>query len=307
MSGRDIESIRGPMQGIGKKIFSSWVVAGCEVPKISGGIMISRVFIAICIMLSVTAQSIIASPAMPWIPLLLLDTTSDPSGIVSDDFTSVSLDTSLWKFVDPVGDGSVIMNGTQAQIVVPSRTDHDVWTSGNLARRIMQPASGEDFEIKVKFESGLIDPFQLQGIIVEESSGNYLRFDFCADGPSTRLYAASFTNDSPIVKMNSTILSLSAEPFYMRITREGDQWTQSYSEDGTCWTAHITFSHVLYVSSAGVFAGNASLCPAHTTVEECFLNMASPFDPEDGIGTGEGPLIDIWYRTEQLFGINGIP
>ena len=213
-------------------------------------------------------------------------TTSDPSGIVSEDFSATTLNTGLWTLADPAGDATVSMSGTQALLSVPSGTSHDVWTSGNFAPRIMQPAGDTDFEIEVKFESGVGEPYQLQGLLVEASPGNFLRFDFYSDGSSTRLFAASFTNGSPSVKKNSSILPSSVVPLYMRVTREGDQWTQSYSEDGITWTTHTSFSFGMAVASVGVFAGNAGASPAHTAVVDYFFNTASPIVPEDGDGTG---------------------
>ena len=213
-------------------------------------------------------------------------TASDSFGIVSDDFSGTLLDTGLWTVVDPQGDGAVSMTGTQVLLSVPAGTSHDVWSSGNDALRIMQPAGDTDFEIEVKFESAVSAKYQLQGLLVEQSPGNYLRFDFYSDGSSTQLFAASFTNDSPSVKKNSRLFAAGVEPLYMRVGRVGDQWTQSYSQDGVNWTTHTSFSFALSVSSVGVFAGNAGASPAHTAVVDYFFNTASPIDPEDGGGTG---------------------
>ncbi len=58
----------------------------------------------------------------------------------------------------------------------------------------MQTASDTDFETEVKFESGVSEKYQLQGLLVEESAGTFLRFDFYSDGNSTRIFAASFTD-----------------------------------------------------------------------------------------------------------------
>ena len=57
-----------------------------------------------------------------------------PSGPTSDDFHSMSLNTSLWTVVNPVGDGSVSLNGLDAVLSVPAGTPHDLWTSGNQTR-----------------------------------------------------------------------------------------------------------------------------------------------------------------------------
>jgi regulation of enolase protein 1 (concanavalin A-like superfamily) len=214
---------------------------------------------------------------------VVFSTTIDPSGIESDDFNATVLDGGLWQLVDPVGDGQAVMTGNQLELSVPAGTSHDVWRSGNFAARVMQAAADEDFEIEVKFESAVSEKYQLQGLLVEEDAGNYLRFDFYSDGKSTRLFAASFSGGSPSVKKNVSIGSVGA-PLYMRVTRQGDQWTQLYSLDGVNWLTGAEFSRSLVVAAVGVFAGNAgSSAPAHTAVVDYFFNTASPIIPEDGI------------------------
>ena len=98
--------------------------------------------------------------------------------VISDDFYSSTFNESTWTFIDPLGDATLIMTGTQASITVPAGTSHDVWTSGNNAPRIMQSVSNMDFEIEVKFESQLTSEYQMQGVIVQQDDSNYLRFDF---------------------------------------------------------------------------------------------------------------------------------
>ena len=61
------------------------------------------------------------------------------SALTSDDFNACAVDGSVWTFVDPVGDGSVSVNGTQLELSVPAGIAHDVWSGGNMAPRLMQP------------------------------------------------------------------------------------------------------------------------------------------------------------------------
>ena len=94
------------------------------------------------------------------------------SDIVSDDFSSATLNGGLWAGFDPIGDGTIQVTGSQVELTVPQGTLHDVWTNGNDSVRIMQPASNTDFEVDVKFESSVTEKFQLQGIIVEQDAAN---------------------------------------------------------------------------------------------------------------------------------------
>ena len=82
--------------------------------------------------------------------------SSGSSGIVSDDFNAPLL-AGMWTFQNPVGDGGYELVGagtSDARLLlnVPAGTDHDVWTAGNRAVRVMQPAANDDFGIEVKFE-----------------------------------------------------------------------------------------------------------------------------------------------------------
>ncbi len=184
-------------------------------------------------------------------------------GAGSDEFSSPSLDTGLWTFVNPRGDASVSVSNGQLRIAVPGGTDHDVWKSGNFAPRVMQSMSNGDFEIEVKFNSRPSGQYALNGVLVDAGGGNYLRFDFySSSSTSVKVFAAAFTNNSPSVKLNRSVSS--AAPVYMRIARAGDRWTQSYSYDGQSWTTGAVFTHSLAVSTVGVFAGNAGTNPAYT-------------------------------------------
>jgi chitodextrinase len=194
--------------------------------------------------------------------------TSPPSGIVSDNFDG-ALDTTVWAFNDPVGDSSVTTTGTQLAISVPAGTSHDLWRNANDAPRVVQSVADADFEVTVKFDSAVTQKYQLQGIVVEQDNGNLLRFDFYSDGRDTRLFAASFSNGSPNARANFAIAG--GVPLYMRIKREGDLWTQSYSFDGINWLDGASFTYALNVTTAGVFAGNAGGSPpAHTALVDYF-------------------------------------
>jgi regulation of enolase protein 1 (concanavalin A-like superfamily) len=203
-------------------------------------------------------------------------TTADPPGIESDDFNSDTLDTSLWTFIDPLGDGTVTMGSGTVNISVPSGTDHEVWHD-ILAPHIVQAVSDEDFEIEVKMESSLDLRYQEQGIVIKQDDGNHMRFEFYGDESSTNILAASFQSHSPWIRLDSTIDSIGVAPLYMRVRREGDLWTQTYSTDGTTWLDGASFTHQIEVSGVGLYAGNYAGdggAPAHTASFDYFYDPA---------------------------------
>src|SRR3954447_24455478 len=65
------------------------------------------------------------------IPLFLPISELSAQAPVSDDFNSTTLNTSVWTFVNPVGNGSYSLNGGKLRLSVPAGSVHDVWTTGD--------------------------------------------------------------------------------------------------------------------------------------------------------------------------------
>ena len=155
----------------------------------------------------------------------------------------------------------------------------------------MQPANDTDFEVEVKFDSQVQQRYQDQGIIIEESSSNWMRVDIFSDGTNTRIFAAVIVDGSPSVKINKTITP--GAPIYLNVLRSGDNFSVSYSYNGVDWTVAGAFTHVLSVNAVGPYAGNhynGATSPAHTAVIDYFFNMQSPIEPEDGAA---GPVLNV--------------
>jgi hypothetical protein len=151
----------------------------------------------------------------------------------------------------------------------------------------MQAVGDTDFEAEVKFLSAVTQAHQMQGLIVEQDAENFLRFDVYAGGGGVQVFAASFVNGSPTILVNAAISA--AAHYYLRVKREGSQWTYSYSADGTSWTVGASFPRSMSVNQVGVFGGNGvgSASPGFTAVVDYLFNTASPIVPEDG---GQGAI-----------------
>lgn len=210
---------------------------------------------------------------------------TNASSPVSDDFNACALNTGLWTFVNPVGDGTYQMTGTQLRLNVPANVSHNIWLEGNRSVRVMQPTQNDDFEIIAKFESVVTARYQMQGILVEQDSQNFLRFEVYHDGSSAQLYAARFQNGSPRAVIFG--VPLPNTPPYLRVTRVGSQWSFSYSNNGTDWISGGSFVFDMNVARSGIYGANHGTpptrpAPAHTAVVDYFFNSASPIVPEDG-------------------------
>ena len=221
-------------------------------------------------------------------------TGADPSGIVSDDFNSPTLDTALWQFVDPLTDATLTMTGAGTpdawvNMSVPAGVEHQIYTGGIQAAHLLQTANNTDFEVEAKFESPVTLQYHEQGIVVKEDAANYLRLEFFSTTTATVLYARGFTSSTSPTFLNATIGSAGDMPLYMKVNRQGDQWTLSYSFDGQNWTVLTPFSHTMVVTAIGPYSGNGvgATSPEHTASVDYFFNTASPIDPEDTPG---GPL-----------------
>jgi uncharacterized repeat protein (TIGR02543 family) len=215
------------------------------------------------------------------------------SALQSDDFNTCNLDTDLWTFTDPVGNATLAMSGTHALISVPAGTEHDIWGTGptdfaNNSARIMQLAGNTNFTIEVKFDSGVSQAYQTQGVLIEEDGDDLLRLEFFGGGSNTKIFAAKIENGaaSNIGGWGSNISTGGVAPLYMRVKREGDEWTQSYSFDAVSWSTYVTFAHAMTVTAAGVYAGNSADTPgnepAHTAIVDYFFDADAPIVPEDG-------------------------
>lgn len=204
------------------------------------------------------------------------------STVISDDFNQCTLK-SPWTFSDPVGDVTLVKNGEQVELQIPAGVGHDIWTTGNRAPRLMQPANNVDFEVEVKFDAPVTQRFQMQGVLIEENSQNFLRINFQTDGSVTRLVAYSFTAEAPTEEVLEEVGT--DAPLYLRIRRTKDQWKLFHSTNGTNWnsSAALEFAHSLTVTKVGLFAGNAGANPAFTAVVDYFFNTAARIAPEDPV------------------------
>ncbi len=183
---------------------------------------------------------------------------------ISDDFKG-NLNTNIWSTYTPLGGSDITTTGSQLQIPVSAGTNHDLWTGNLNAPRITQPIANTDFELEAKFDSPVTAQYQMQGIVVEKDHNNLLRFEFHSDGSTTNIFSASIVNGKAKQRLKKSISS--GSPLYLRVKRSGNQWTASYSSNGSAWKTAGSFSHDLIANTMGLFAGNSgNPAPGHTAV-----------------------------------------
>jgi hypothetical protein len=211
------------------------------------------------------------------------------TGPVSDDFHAMTLNQNLWTFVNPLGDASLSFNGFQAVLTIPGGSSHDPWIS-NQSVALMQNIPNSDFQVEVRFASIMQYPLfsngaQTEGILVEQDSANFVRFDVDCRGGAPALFSATLVNSTPTVRLNSAMPG--GPPQWLRVQRSGNNWTMSWSRDGITFTTAATFTFALNVARIGPFAGNAGFngtpSPAFTAQINYFFNSQSPIFPENGV------------------------
>ncbi len=195
--------------------------------------------------------------------------------ITSDEFNTNSLNTSLWEFVDYVGDAAQTVNGSQLTLSMPSGSSHDIYSNQNLAPRVVQYITDiQNFEVEARFDALMNTQYQLQGILVEQDASNLLRFDFYTNGTNIMANSLSITNGTASTRINFSIGAVNQAPLYLRVQRNGADWTMRYSTDSTTWNLAGTFSHPLTATAIGPFAGNAGGAPpAFTGLVNYFRNL----------------------------------
>ena len=211
---------------------------------------------------------------------------------VSDDFNHCSLNTNIWQYLDPEGDSTLTLNGSQAILSVPANTYHTVWGTGpgdfiDNVPRLSQAVSDTDFDIAVKFESGVNSQYQSQGLLIRQDDNDMLRLEFLNnDNSNTKIFVASMNEGaaSAIGGFGTFIATGNTSPLYLRISRNGHSWTVYYSLNGNTWSNFITFNRAMTVTAVDIFVGNDGTPgsePGHTAIIDYFFNTAIPITPED--------------------------
>jgi regulation of enolase protein 1 (concanavalin A-like superfamily) len=212
--------------------------------------------------------------------------SNPPAAIVSDDFNRSTLDTDLWDFETPLGDGSVAQIGAgtgaaELRFELSAGTTHNAWGAGgvNEAIRVMQDAADTDFELEVKWNTEPTDGYNDQGILIEQGPSDWLRFDVFHTGSVLRFFVGRTLGG-----VNTALLSLDISPgsaFYVRVSRIGNTFNAYTSGDGQTWILRHSFVQSLNVSRVGVFAANPLDGLAFTSEVDYFQNSAFPIAVED--------------------------
>ena len=225
-------------------------------------------------------------------------------GPVSDDFHSSVLNP-MWTF-HATCCGFLRMTGTDALLVVPSVTPH-------FSVSLLQNIANVDFQVETKFDSLVTQGDQLEGILVQQDSQDFIWFGLYHDGITPRIYAVvEIGGTASLVYNNVITIAPGSTSFWMRVNRSGTAWTQSWSTDGVTYNSAV-MTQSLTVSAIGPAAGNDhdsnnDPTPSFTAAVDYFFNTASPISPTDGglPKPPNQPVFNVWYGDNQTFGQHGV-
>ncbi|MGF1474606.1 MAG: cadherin-like domain-containing protein, partial [Geminicoccaceae bacterium] len=208
-----------------------------------------------------------------------------PTGgsIQSDDFNSWNLDPSLWTVGLPSDLASVQLLGTGTgdaalSLSVP-KGDFDLGGAKRNEIHALQAASDEDFSLQAGLKTTPSEKHQSQGILVEQDSDTWIRFDTLSDGNKQFVHVVATVNDVSTDIFRARVPNESVQD--LRVDRSGDTWTVSYSEDGQTWTSVGSFDQALSVNAVGPFATATKSAPGFTAEFDYFFNRAAPISNED--------------------------
>ena len=249
---------------------------------------------------------------------------------VTDDFANDSTIAPVWQPFAANG-GSVILGPTSTggslSLYVPGGTaDHSV-NIPNQSTRIMQHIGNVDLGVEMLFTSMVLQPFQGQGLIVQQDDSNFIRFGISTDGCQAYIYGASIENGVPFTFFDEPVKN--GANLYLRMARSGSDWYFDYSYDHDAWVfdatrtgqymhpedgrPSLTLNQNLNVSSIGLYAENSPVdgsSYAFTATVGYFLNSLQPPAFFRGVPyppPAAPPQINLWYGNNQTFGATGVP
>ncbi len=252
------------------------------------------------------------SPAPAWTSTVdyFHSDVDTPVFAANDDFSGASLNAATWGFVNPGGGAAQSMDGQHAVITVPAGSSHDPGGGGVGAPRLMQPIANGDFSVDAKFDSQVSLQFQEQGMIVEQDATHYVYVAVVQNWYQTALVVTSVSGAT--VTTNTNVEIYNKPSIVLRVARSGAAFSFGYSFDGRHWTAAASLVSALAPAQVGVFGGNfgGSSSPGFVTKVDYFVNSLAPPATEDGVAwpvAPAGPVISVWYGSQQTFGANGQP
>ncbi|AQT69444.1 hypothetical protein STSP2_02634 [Anaerohalosphaera lusitana] len=206
-----------------------------------------------------------------------------PEDACLEQFNGNTFEESVWKFVNPIGDGQWDVLDGHLNISVPYGPSHLISTRGTKAPRLVQNVSEDNFRAVVKFNSQGGAGTRFQGLMAEDDYLNFAKIEAFSSDTENGVYVSRFVAGSQKNWPDDEIDAYGH--IYLAIERVQDTYQFEYSFDGGNWTTLREMTLPFSVSKVAVFGGNHSLngeAPAAVASADFFINTVPPVTKFDG-------------------------
>lgn len=183
--------------------------------------------------------------------------------IYSDDFSSSTLGTG-WTFIDPRANSSYSLTAVSGhlQIAVPTGSEHDCWGSVNNCARMLRGAANDDAVYETKIDGiNIGSQYQTYGIMLEQNTSNYLRFEYWSDASGAKVAAWKTISNGGSNAIGVQPVTM-GNANYLRVTKTGTTYKLEYSQNGSSWALAGSFTQAGFtVNRSGLYVINAGTNP----------------------------------------------
>jgi len=135
--------------------------------------------------------------------------------------------------------------------------------AGEAENILIRQVPAGDFELETKLDFKPVTNYQFAGLLIFENDDNYIQFGraFCINDPrcvGDGLYLDNTSGGQFIIGDNYSTPAPNVNILYLRLRREGNDYTSFFSEDGNTWQALGTHTNYMEPVSVGLVAGQSS-------------------------------------------------
>ncbi|MGA5762068.1 ThuA domain-containing protein [Nonomuraea bangladeshensis] len=217
----------------------------------------------------------VVDAAFDWFHITPDDTATAPAP--DDEFDGTALDTCRWSAVVRPDATAARVSGGKLEL---DTTTGDIYGTTNTGPKnlILQPAPDGDWTLETKLDaSALNQQYQQGGLMVYTGDDDYVKLDFLTTNSPGATVARAIelrsevggTVQSPQPQANN----LTGGEWHLRLKKEGDTFTGSYSSDGQTWTdlsAPVKNSAVAEDAKVGVYTIGTNQTASKTVTFDFF-------------------------------------
>lgn len=200
--------------------------------------------------------------------------TPPPSPASGDSFDSANIDLGTWLLSDPTGGARVSVTDGVLEAALPGNSE--AWPPEDRATRIVQPINDSESDLQLELVAPPAAPYESVGLFMGDPNGAWHRIDLIGSDDGLRLFAASFRNGLPRIRLNEPV---PPDSRFLAVRRVGHVQTPMVSSDGETWTTVGSFVDPLPVGAVGIAFGSRQPTTENLRVEEFQVDGETPPAP----------------------------